>query len=90
MTRENKENFADFICERSSLTYKYEIKRITLSSNDVACWCLNLFDLYFLSEDALERDNFMSPEEAKMFGVVDHVLHLTPQPKTESNESWFL
>lgn len=38
-------------------------------------------------EDALERDNFMSPDEAKIFGVVDHVLHLTPpQPKPENND----
>jgi ATP-dependent Clp protease protease subunit len=24
-------------------------------------------------EDALERDNFMSPERAKEFGIIDHV-----------------
>ena len=26
----------------------------------------------------MDRDNFMSPEEAKTFGVVDHVLNQTP------------
>ncbi|XP_066919012.1 ATP-dependent Clp protease proteolytic subunit-like isoform X4 [Clytia hemisphaerica] len=29
-------------------------------------------------EEKLDRDNFMSPEEAKTFGVVDHVLNQTP------------
>jgi ATP-dependent Clp protease protease subunit len=33
-------------------------------------------------EDALERDRFMSPEEAKEFGLVDEVI--TNRPKTAS------
>lgn len=30
------------------------------------------------SESAMERDNFMSPEEAKDFGLIDHVLEKPP------------
>ena len=37
------------------------------------------------SEDALERDNFMSPEEAKSFGVIDHVLSNQPLPSENEN-----
>lgn len=36
-------------------------------------------------EEALERDNFMSPEEAKLFGVVDHVLN-APVASSEPEE----
>jgi len=35
-------------------------------------------------ENALERDNFMSPVEAQNFGVIDHVL--TSLPPTNENE----
>lgn len=49
-------------------------------------WCL-----YFFSEKALERDNFMSPIEAQNFGVIDHVLAQTPvavgdESNKENNE----
>ena len=36
--------------------------------------CLILKILYCVSEEALERDNYMSSEEAKNFGVIDHVI----------------
>ena len=47
----------------------------------------NLY-IFSTSEKALERDNFMSPEEAKAFGVVDHVLEhpITPPPSEEGEE----
>ena len=45
---------------------------------------LTLRRLLFL-EDALERDNFMSPEEAKSFGVIDHVLSNQPLPSENEN-----
>lgn len=32
----------------------------------------------FLAEEALERDNFLSPEEAKEFGLIDRVLSHPP------------
>ena len=30
--------------------------------------------LCYILEEALERDNYMSSEEAKNFGVIDHVI----------------
>lgn len=44
----------------------------------------NVTDLYlFLTEQMTERDKFMSPLEAKDFGIVDHVLAQEPaQDKT--------
>lgn len=39
--------------------------------------CLEL-DVVFFSEEALERDNFLSPEEAKEFGLIDRVLSRPP------------
>jgi ATP-dependent Clp protease protease subunit len=36
-------------------------------------------------EAALERDNFMSPEEAKEFGLIDEILQT--RPKTGDEES---
>jgi len=38
-------------------------------------------------EAALERDNFMSPEEAKEFGVIDHVLTHPPNISSEETSS---
>jgi ATP-dependent protease ClpP protease subunit len=32
----------------------------------------------FLSETTMERDTFMSPEEAKDFGIIDNVLDKPP------------
>ena len=32
------------------------------------------YKLYFFLADAVERDNFLSPNEAKEFGLIDHVL----------------
>lgn len=34
--------------------------------------------MFFLVEEALERDNFLSPEEAKEFGLIDRVLSHPP------------
>jgi ATP-dependent Clp protease protease subunit len=31
-------------------------------------------------ENAMERDNFMSPDESKAFGIVDDVLDKRPEP----------
>eukprot|EP00794_Sanderia_malayensis_P008280 gene8279-9164_t len=36
-------------------------------------------------EDALERDNFMSPDVAKDFGIIDHVITRSMTPMTDSN-----
>jgi ATP-dependent Clp protease protease subunit len=36
-------------------------------------------------EAALERDNFMSPEEAKEFGLIDEIVE--NRPKTEETEA---
>lgn len=35
-------------------------------------------------EDAMERDNFMSPAEAKAFGIVDDVVEERPRPMASS------
>lgn len=37
-------------------------------------------------EEALERDNFLSPEEAKEFGLIDRVLSRPPDNDTYNNE----
>lgn len=37
-------------------------------------------------ENALERDNFMSPAEAQEFGVIDHILTQTPSSLPETDE----
>ena len=34
--------------------------------------------MYHHVEEALERDNFLSPEEAKEFGLIDRVLSHPP------------
>ena len=34
-------------------------------------------------EEALERDNFMSPEEAQKFGIIDSIQEKRVEPKTE-------
>ena len=34
-------------------------------------------------EEALERDNFMSPDEAKKFGIIDSIQDNRIPPKTE-------
>ena len=43
--------------------------------------------LYHLSskEQVTDRDKFMSPEEAKKFGIIDHVL--SHRPKQSDSES---
>jgi len=35
-------------------------------------------------ENAMERDNFMSPEEAKAFGLIDEVVHKRPDEDEEN------
>ncbi|MBL4720503.1 MAG: ATP-dependent Clp endopeptidase proteolytic subunit ClpP [Alphaproteobacteria bacterium] len=37
-------------------------------------------------EKALERDNFMSPEEAKSFGLIDHVVAQRPDDKDSDSD----
>ena len=37
-------------------------------------------------ESALERDNFMSPEDAKAFGLIDHVVSQRPEEETPPND----
>ena len=39
---------------------------------------LFIFFLFRISEKGLERDKFMSPEEAKDFGLIDRVLSHPP------------
>lgn len=39
---------------------------------------LLIFFLFRISEKGLERDKFMSPEEAKDFGLIDRVLSHPP------------
>lgn len=41
---------------------------------------------FLTTEDALERDNFMSPEEAKAFGVIDHVVTQASKKLTETDK----
>lgn len=38
-------------------------------------------------EKALERDNFMTPEDAKEFGLLDHVVETRAETGTESGDS---
>lgn len=38
-------------------------------------------------EKAMERDNFMSGEEAKKFGLIDHVVEKRPVPAEEAKKS---
>ena len=40
----------------------------------------------FLAEEALERDNFLSPEEAKEFGLIDRVLSQPPSNDSDLQE----
>ncbi|CAK0749904.1 ATP-dependent Clp protease, protease subunit [Azospirillaceae bacterium] len=35
-------------------------------------------------ENAMERDTFMSPEEAKAFGLIDEVVSKRPGPANET------
>lgn len=37
-------------------------------------------------ETAMERDNFMDPEKAKAFGLIDEVVSKRPDPKTASDD----
>jgi ATP-dependent Clp protease protease subunit len=37
-------------------------------------------------ESALERDNFMSPEDAKAFGLIDHVVSQRPEEESPPND----
>jgi ATP-dependent Clp protease protease subunit len=37
-------------------------------------------------EQALERDRFMQPEEAKSFGLIDQVVSSRPKPDTDSED----
>lgn len=36
------------------------------------------FLFYFFPETTMERDRFMTPEEARSFGIIDHVLEKPP------------
>lgn len=38
-------------------------------------------------ESSLERDRFMSPEEAREFGIVDQVVESRPKPPTDDSKS---
>lgn len=38
-------------------------------------------------EEAMERDNFMSAEEAKKWGLIDHVVESKPKPDSEDSSS---
>lgn len=35
--------------------------------------------VWMLTESSMERDHFMSPEEAKLFGLVDEVIERRPE-----------
>ena len=37
-------------------------------------------------EKSMERDNFMSPQKAKEFGIIDEVIEKRPEIKTEKSE----
>lgn len=37
-------------------------------------------------EKAMERDNFMSPDEAKKFGLIDHVVEKQPNPVADGKK----
>ena len=38
-------------------------------------------------EDAVERDNFMSPEESVKFGIIDEVVTSRPSEDTDDDDS---
>ncbi|KAH3832118.1 ATP-dependent Clp protease proteolytic subunit-like [Dreissena polymorpha] len=40
---------------------------------------------YDVIEAALDRDNYMSPEKAKEFGLIDHVVGTAPPPQSSPN-----
>ena len=42
------------------------------------------FIISLFVEEALERDNFMSPEEAKAFGVIDNIVTQSEGSKSDS------
>ena len=42
--------------------------------------------IYFVLEEALERDNFLSPEEAKEFRLIDRVLSHPPDSGSKNSE----
>jgi len=45
-----------------------------------------IIQLFFSAEKALERDKFMSPDEARDFGLIDRVLsHPPPMDNTSSS-----
>ena len=51
--------------------------------SSIITFCTHLITKLFLAEEALERDNFLSPEEAKEFGLIDRVL--AQPPSNDSN-----
>jgi hypothetical protein len=53
----------------------------------VVCIGLVCFDFWF-AESSMERDKFMSPVDAKEFGIIDKILDHPPKhgEKTESSE----
>lgn len=48
------------------------------------CHC---FVYFFFAENLLERDKYMSPIEAKEFGLIDEVIEKPPAEK--SSNSWY-
>ena len=49
-------------------------------------WVSVLYIFSVFLEEALERDNFLSPEEAKDFGLIDRVLSQPPNNDDEKRE----
>lgn len=51
----------------------------------IKCWIVFLYFYYFFwhLENSMERDNFMSPVEAKEFGIIDKILEHPLQEKDE-------
>lgn len=45
-----------------------------------------LYEIFSFTERSMERDNFMSPMEAKEFGIIDKVLANPMQEETTESE----
>lgn len=45
----------------------------------------NCFVYFFFAENLLERDKYMSPIEAKEFGLIDEVIEKPPAEKSSNS-----
>lgn len=62
-----------------------EILRLRQRLNE--CYVKHTGQKLKVVEDAMERDNFMSAEEAKAWGLIDHVVEAKPVPEDEKTDA---